>query len=145
MKQFLLLAAVICFGIAVLKLVGSRMGTGSRKQADSARDGRTPWRTVRAQEAGPLLEKEGVIVLDVRTQEEYDAGHIPGAVCLPVDTLADGDLSILLPDKQAPLVVCCRTGHRSAEAAHVLTELGYTDVTDLAGGMLAWEGEVVTD
>lgn len=92
-----------------------------------------------------MLEAEGTIVLDVRTQEEYDGGHIPGAVCLPVETLTDGDLSVLLPDKQAPVVVYCRTGHRSAQAAQVLSELGYTNITDLAGGILAWNGEVVTD
>lgn len=72
-------------------------------------------------------------------------GHLPGAVCLPVETMTDGDLSILLPDKQSPLLVYCRTGRRSLEAAQVLTELGYTDVTDMAGGILAWDGEVVTD
>lgn len=92
-----------------------------------------------------MLEAEGTIVLDVRTQEEYDGGHIPGAVCLPVETLTDGDLSVLLPDKQAPVVVYCRTGHRSAQAAQVLSELGYANITDLAGGILAWNGEVVTD
>ena len=81
----------------------------------------------------------------MRTQEEYDQGHLAGAVCLPVDTMTDGDLTILLPDKQAPLVLYCRTGHRSAEAAQILAELGYTDITDLSGGILAWEGEVVTD
>lgn len=143
MKNLILLAAVICFGVAVLKLVGSRMRSTS--QGSSAAGSREPWRTVPAQEAAPLLEAEGTIVLDVRTQEEYDGGHIPGAVCLPVETLTDGDLSVLLPDKQAPVVVYCRTGHRSAQAAQVLSELGYANITDLAGGILAWNGEVVTD
>lgn len=143
MKNLILLAAVICFGVAVLKLVGRRMRSTS--QRSPAAGNREPWRTVPAQEAAPLLEAEGTIVLDVRTQEEYDGGHIPGAVCLPVDTLTDGDLSVLLPDKQAPVVVYCRTGHRSAEAAQVLSELGYQSITDLAGGILAWNGEVVTD
>lgn len=144
MKQFLLLAAVICFGVAVLKWVGNRFRSGAQADKSSAGTGE-PWHTVDAGEAASLLNTEGVIVLDVRTQEEYDGGHLPGAVCLPAETLTDGDLSVLLPDKQAPLVICSRTGHRSAQAAQVLTELGYTDVTDLAGGILAWEGEVVTD
>ena len=144
MKQFLLLAAVICFGVAVLKFAGRQFRSGARR-AQTSSGSREPWRTVNAGEAASLLDTEGIIVLDVRTQEEYDGGHLPGAVCLPAETLTDGDLSALLPDKQAPLVVCSRTGRRSAQAARVLTERGYTDVTDLAGGILAWDGEVVTD
>lgn len=144
MEQLLLLAAVICFGVAVLKFAGSRSRAAGTPAADQSKK-REPWSTVPIQEAGSLLGAENAIFLDVRTQEEYDQGHLPGAVCLPVETLMDGDLSILLPDKHAPLVLYCRTGHRSAEAAQVLSELGYTDITDLAGGLLAWEGEVVTD
>lgn len=144
MKQFLLLAAVICFGVAVLKFAGRQFRSGARR-AQTSSGSREPWRTVNAGEAASLLDTEGIIVLDVRTREEYDGGHLPGAVCLPVETMTDGDLSILLPDKQAPLLVYCRTGRRSLEAAQVLTELGYTDVTDMAGGILAWDGEVVTD
>lgn len=144
MKQFLLLAAVICFGVAILKFAGRRSRSGARR-AQTSSGSREPWRTVNAGEAASLLDTEGIIVLDVRTQEEYDGGHLPGAVCLPVETMTDGDLSILLPDKQSPLLVYCRTGRRSLEAAQVLTELGYTDVTDMAGGILAWDGEVVTD
>lgn len=144
MKQLLLLAAVICFGAAILKFAGSRFRSAGRRDAAPAKN-REPWRTVPIQEAAPLLEAEGTVLLDVRTQEEYDGGHLAGAVCLPVETLTDGDLSILLPDKHAPLVVYCRTGHRSAEAAQILAELGYEDITDLAGGILAWDGETVTD
>ena len=91
------------------------------------------------------MAAEETVLLDVRTQEEFDQGHLNGAVCLPVDTLLDGDLSVLLPDKKAPVVVYCRTGSRSAQAAQVLSELGYENVTDLAGGILAWNGAVVTD
>ena len=144
MKQFLLLAVVICFGAAILKFAGSRFRAAEGREA-APTGNREPWRTVPMQEAASLLEREGTIVLDVRTQEEYDGGHLPGAACLPVETMADGDLSVLLPDKQAPLVVYCRTGHRSADAAQILTELGYADITDLSGGILAWDGETVTD
>ena len=144
MKQFLLLAAVICFGVAILKLAGSRSRAAGGAAAAAAKK-REPWATVPIREAASLLGAENAILLDVRTQEEYDQGHLPGAVCLPAETLMDGDLSVLLPDKHAPLVLYCRTGHRSAEAAQVLSELGYTDITDLSGGLLAWEGEVVTD
>lgn len=144
MEQLLLLAAVICFGAAVLKFVGSRFRAAERRDAAPAKN-REPWRTVPIQEAAPLLAAENAVILDVRTQEEFDQGHLAGAVCLPVETLTDGDLTVLLPDKHAPLVVYCRTGHRSAEAAQILSELGYEDITDLAGGILAWDGETVAD
>mgnify|MGYP000194522936 CR=1 FL=1 len=144
MEQLLLLAAVICFGVAVLKFAGSRSRAAGKQDTAPAKK-REPWRTVPIQEAESLLEAEDTILLDVRTQEEYDQGHLAGAVCLPVETLTDGDLTVLLPDKHAPLVVYCRTGRRSAEAAQILSELGYEDITALAGGILAWDGETVTD
>lgn len=131
MEQLLLLAAVICFGAAVLKFAGNRFRTAEHRDAAPAKN-REPWRTVPIQEAAPLLAAENAVILDVRTQEEFDQGHLAGAVCLPVETLTDGDLTVLLPDKHAPLVVYCRTGHRSAEAAQILSELGYEDITDLA-------------
>lgn len=144
MEQLLLLAAVICFGVAVLKFAGSRTRSAEHKSAAPVKH-REPWNTVPAQEAEALVAAEETVLLDVRTQEEFDQGHLNGAVCLPVDTLLDGDLSVLLPDKKAPVVVYCRTGSRSAQAAQVLSELGYENVTDLAGGILAWNGAVVTD
>ena len=115
MEQLLLLAAVICFGVAVLKFAGSRTRSAESKNAAPVKH-REPWNTVPAQEAEALVAAEETVLLDVRTQEEFDQGHLNGAVCLPVDTLLDGDLSVLLPDKKAPVVVYCRTGSRSAQA-----------------------------
>ena len=141
MKNLILLAAVICFGVAVLKLVGNRMRSTS--QGSPAAGNREPWRTVPAQEAAPLLEAEGTIVLDVRTQEEYDGGHIPGAVCLPVESIGTQPPASL-PDPDAEILVYCRSGRRSAQAAGKLAKLGYTNVSDF-GGILNWPYETTTD
>ena len=134
MKDLLLLVLVILFGAAVLRLA-RRILTHAQPQPESQV---TPWITLTAREAKERLDEDaGIILLDVRTQEEYDGGHIPGAVCLPVETFGDGDLTTLLPDKNAEIFVYCRSGRRSAQAAKLLTDLGYTAVTDF-GGILDW-------
>jgi rhodanese-related sulfurtransferase len=81
--------------------------------------------------------RDGAILLDVREPEEFDAGHAPGAVPLPLGALAAraGEL-----DLGVPVVCVCRSGHRSAHAAAALTSLGL-DAVNLAGGMLAWAAE----
>ena len=138
MKNLILLAAVICFGVAVLKLVGNRMRSTS--QGSPAAGNREPWRTVPAQEAAPLLEAEGTIVLDVRTQEEYDGGHIPGAVLLPVGTIDETTAAEVIPEKDSTVLVYCRSGNRSKTASAALADLGYTNIYEF-GGINTWPYE----
>lgn len=83
---------------------------------------------------------DGSVVVDVRTPEEYRAGHIPGSVNVPLDRL-EGVRTVA--DKTTPLYVYCRSGARSASAAGVLRRSGYEKVTDM-GGILSWKGRVVT-
>ncbi len=139
MKDLFLLAAVICFSVAAIKFYTARMTPRSaRKNAPGQR-----WQTLSAQEAKARLDEGGeLVLLDVRTQEEYDSGHIPGAVCLPNE-----DISPDLPlpfDHDAEILVYCRSGRRSAQAAKKLTEMGYTNVSDF-GGILNWPYETVLD
>ena len=84
-----------------------------------------------------------IIILDVRTQEEYDAGHIAGAILVPNETIADKQPA-LLPDLDAEILVYCRSGNRSAQAAKKLIAIGYTNVVDF-GGIIDWPYDVVTD
>ena len=136
MKQFFLLAAVICFGTAILKLYTARTSTARAEPGKGCL-------TLTPEEAKTRLDAGGdVILLDVRTQEEYDGGHIPGAVCLPnEDILPDLPLPF---DKDAEILVYCRSGRRSAEAAEKLANMGYTNVADF-GGILNWPYETTTD
>lgn len=83
-----------------------------------------------------------VIILDVRTQQEFNTGHIPGAVLLPYNLLRY-QIKDLVPDKGQTIVVYCQAGRRSRIAADALIEMGYTSVYDI-GGIVNWEGEVVT-
>ena len=84
-----------------------------------------------------------IIILDVRTQEEYDAGHIAGAILIPNETIVDKQPE-LLPDLDAEILVYCRSGNRSAQAAKKLIAIGYTNVVDF-GGIIDWPYDVVTD
>ena len=84
-----------------------------------------------------------IIILDVRTKEEYDAGHIAGAILVPNETIVDKQPE-LLPDLDAEILVYCRSGNRSAQAAKKLIAIGYTNVVDF-GGIIDWPYEVVTE
>ncbi|MGE5850248.1 MAG: rhodanese-like domain-containing protein [Candidatus Methylomirabilota bacterium] len=83
---------------------------------------------------------ENVFVLDVREPAEYQAGHIEGAVNIPVRTLAK-NLDKLPADKATQIAVVCKSGIRAAYATMTLKLLGYGNVKDVAGGMMAWEKE----
>ena len=82
------------------------------------------------------------LILDVRRPDEYESGHIPGAVCLPNEQIQDGKLEAL-PDKERLLLVYCRSGRRSKLAAEVLAAEGYLNVYEF-GGIIDWTGEVTT-
>ena len=86
---------------------------------------------------------DAIVILDVRTQEEYDAGHIAGAILVPNETIADKQPA-LLPDLDAEILVYCRSGNRSAQAAKKLIAIGYTNVVDF-GGIIDWPYDIVTD
>jgi rhodanese-related sulfurtransferase len=81
------------------------------------------------------------LYLDVRTQEEYDGGHIPSAVLLPVDEVAESAETVL-PDNGKVIFVYCRTGARSERASKTLLDMGYTNVYDL-GGIVDWTGKII--
>jgi molybdopterin/thiamine biosynthesis adenylyltransferase/rhodanese-related sulfurtransferase len=80
----------------------------------------------------------GALFLDVREQDEWDEGHIPGAVHVPRGHL-ESRVERLAPDHSRPVVVYCASGNRSAFAAKTLTELGYEDVVSLSGGFVDWK------
>ena len=99
------------------------------------------YRNITAEDAKKIMDtEEGYIILDVRTQEEYDEGHIPGAILIPgteIEMRAEEDM----PDKDQLLLVYCRSGRRSKQAAEILVELGYTNVMEF-GGILDWPYEI---
>ena len=96
---------------------------------------------ITAEEAKALMDtEEGYVILDVRTQEEYEEGHIPGAILIP-DFEIEAKAEDVLTDKNQMILVYCRSGRRSKLAAQSLVELGYTDIREF-GGIIDWPYEV---
>ena len=96
---------------------------------------------ITAEEAKQIMDnEEGYIILDVRTQEEYDEGHIPGATQISHEEIAEKAEDVLT-DKDQLILVYCRSGRRSKIAAEALAELGYTNIKEF-GGIIDWPYEV---
>ena len=96
---------------------------------------------ITAEEAKQIMDtEEGYIILDARTQEEYDQGHIPGAIVISHEEIAEKAEEVLT-DKEQLILVYCRIGRRSKIAAEALVELGYTNIKEF-GGISDWPYEV---
>ena len=94
-------------------------------------------------EAAAMMEQEsGYIILDVRTPEEFAEKHIPNAINIPNENIGTDEISEL-PDKDQLIMVYCRSGRRSKEAAEKLVALGYTNIVEF-GGIIDWKGETVS-
>ena len=99
--------------------------------------GSATYEQISGAEAKALMDSEsGYIIIDARTQEEYDQGHIPGAILIPEYEIADR-AEKELPDKDRLILVYCRSGRRSKIAAEELVKLGYTNVKEF-GGIIDW-------
>ena len=88
-----------------------------------------------------MAKEEGCIVVDVRRQDEYETGHIPGAVLIPNESIAT-ERPTQLPDLDQIILIYCRRGNRSKQAAQKLVDMGYTNVYEF-GGINSWTGEIV--
>lgn len=104
--------------------------------------GSATYEQISGAEAKALMDSEsGYSIIDARTQEEYDEGHIPGAILIPEYEIADR-AEKELPDKDQLILVYCRSGRRSKIAAEELVKLGYTNVKEF-GGIIDWKYEIV--
>ena len=144
---------IILIVIAVLAVVALLIvAVRSHRKEDSLQDSITVLTGERAAlqakldaqaEAQRILDEEAdFILLDVRTEEEYDEGHIPGAINIDNEDIGTDELPEL-PDKDQMILVYCRSGRRSKEAAEKLAALGYTQVLEF-GGIMTWQGEVIS-
>ncbi len=108
---------------------------------DKEKDQGAVYMNITAEEAKSIMDSEkGYVILDVRTQEEYDEGHIPGAILIPdyeIKERAEEELT----DKDQLILVYCRSGRRSKIAAEALVELGYTNIKEF-GGIIDWPYEI---
>ena len=122
------------FAAAALLLLA---GCGAAEQPGST------YRQITQEEAAKMMQElSDYILLDVRTQAEFDQAHIPGAVCIPNETIGTSEIPAL-PDKNQLILVYCRSGNRSKQAAEKLAQLGYTNIVEF-GGINTWTGETVS-
>ena len=99
------------------------------------------YRQITPAEAYTLMKlNRNCIILDVRTRAEFAEGHIPGAICIPNETIGDAAPEAL-PDKDRLILVYCRSGNRSKQASAKLAGLGYTNIVEF-GGIRDWTGPV---
>ena len=126
---------LIAFVVALMLLCGC-----SNQSATNETDTYTQITQERAKE---MMDEESVIILDVREQNEFDSGHIPEAVLLPVGTITDSTASAVIPEKDSVVLVYCRSGNRSKTASQALVDLGYSNIYEF-GGINTWPYDVVT-
>lgn len=145
----ILLFAASCRGVTMTDASVTSAKSGEAEETDvtsGATDSieeQNPVRVITAKEAKTMMDTlESYIIVDVREQSEYNAGHIDGAVLVPVGSIEDLAPE-LLPDKDQVLLLYCRSGNRSAHAAAKLFDMGYSNVYDF-GGIRDWTYETVT-
>lgn len=119
-------SALLCLLSPILLLTGcgGAAASGSYQQ-------------ISQEKAKEMMDTEEVIILDVREQSEYDGGHIPGAVLLPVGTIDKDTAAQVIPEQDTTVLVYCRSGNRSKTASSRLAELGYTNIYEF-GGISTW-------
>ena len=102
------------------------------------------YRRISQEEAKQMMTRDdGHIIVDVRRRDEYDAGHIPGAILIPNESIGT-EPPEQLPDKERIILIYCRSGRRSKEAAQKLVDMGYSNICEF-GGIIDWKGEITTD
>ena len=130
-KSLLMLAVVTIILISCARIFSKGSGRGDKQLL-------APYSSVNVDEFQSLIADPNVQLLDVRTQEEFDEGHIAGAMLVDVNDSAFVEKAIAVLDVQRPVAVYCRSGRRSARAASLLTE-NHFKVTNLNGGVMAWQ------
>ena len=134
-KKILLVITIVISICVVVVVIIKFLGKGENKNMG--------YQQITMDEAKEIFEQPGeYIILDVRTFEEFNGGHIPGAICIPNENIVS-EPPAELPDKDQLIYVYCRSGNRSKKAAQKLVDMGYTNIVEF-GGIINWKGEKVT-
>jgi hypothetical protein len=131
MKRILPIILILLFVLSGCLSVKEEQNTAAYKQ-------------ISQEEAKEMMSRDDShVIVDVRRQDEYDAGHIPGAILIPNESI-DSNPPEVLPDHDQIILIYCRTGNRSKQAAEKLAAMGYTNIYEF-GGINTWTGEIVTE
>lgn len=131
-------------GFLVLLLISMLVGCSASEQATETISPPQSYYQISQDEAQKMMEQDdGHVIVDVRRQDEYDAGHIPGAVLIPNEDI-DAKPPAELPDLNQVILIYCRSGNRSKQAAQKLFDMGYTNIYEF-GGINTWTGEIVAE
>lgn len=147
MKKILcIISAILCIFLTAcgndssIGIIGGADGPTSIIVAEKGE--KTMYQQITTEEAKKIMDSgKEHIILDTREQDEFDEGHIPGAILIPY-TEIENKAEEMLPDKDVQILVYCRSGRRSKIASESLAKLGYTDVKEF-GGIIDWPYEVV--
>lgn len=120
---------IAAFTSAAMLLTGCSSGT------------KTAYTQITQDDAKRMMDEQDVIILDVREDYEYDAGHIKGAVLLPLGSISEESAASVIPDKDSTVLVYCRSGNRSKTASKALADLGYTEIYEF-GGITTWKYDI---
>lgn len=134
-------APLLALGLVLLLSACAAGGTQPAPSAEESPE-ETAYHKITAEEAKEMMEDGDVTIVDVRRSDEYEAGHIPGAILIPNEDIS-AQRPEALPQLDATLLVYCRTGVRSKQASDKLIELGYENVYDM-GGIVDWTYDTVT-
>ncbi|HBG22222.1 MAG: rhodanese-like domain-containing protein [Syntrophaceticus sp.] len=122
---------VTCLLLAALSLFA--FSCAEQEQSSSTAE----YTDLSAEEAKAKIDEGEVILVDVRTQEEYDEKHIDGAILIPNETITDTEPE-QLSDKDAEILIYCKSGNRSSQAAEKLADMGFSNVYNILGGISEW-------
>lgn len=141
MKKILI--PLFCLGVSVMLLAACGASTEPQKKSNDNPEP-SAYHKITAQEAKSMMDElEDEVLVDVRTQEEYNKAHIENAVLIPNETIGD-EMPEELPDQDQAIFVYCRSGVRSRQASEQLVKLGYTKVYDM-GGIQDWPYDTVSE
>ena len=138
MRQIFLFAALA----TSLALLSGCTLSKTKKDTEDMTD-KAAYHKLSAEDAYEMMVSQEVVVVDVRTRAEYDGGHIENAVLVPNESIGS-EMPETLPDKEATLLIYCRSGRRSKDAAQKLLALGHQSVYDF-GGVIDWPYELVKE
>ena len=145
-KILYIISAILCIFLTAcgdatsIGIIGGADGPASIIIAEKGE--KAMYQQITAEEAKKIVDSgEEHIILDTREQDEFNEGHIPGAILIPY-TEIENKAEEMLPDKDAQILVYCRSGRRSKIASESLAKLGYTNVKEF-GGIIEWPYEVV--